>query len=51
MGIAECSFTKEEIVSQFTEQGIKIPDVFMTELDNETWRFKLKRYDEYLNRK
>lgn len=51
MGISECNFTKEEIVSQFTEQGIKIPDVFMVELDNEIWRFKLKRYDDYLNRK
>ncbi len=51
LGISEGVFTKEEILSQFTEQGIKIPDVFLTELDNEIHRLKVKRWDEYLNRK
>ncbi len=51
MGIAECNFTKQEIIGQFTDLGIKIPDVFMKELDNEIYRFKIKRYDLYLNKK
>lgn len=51
MGIAECNFTKDEILIQFEENGIKIPDVFMKELDNEIERFKIKRYEEYLKNK
>ena len=48
-GIANCDFTKEEIISEFENKGIKIPDVFMKELDNEIWRFKLLKYENYLN--
>jgi hypothetical protein len=51
MGIAECNFTKDEIVSEFTDKGIKIPDVFMKEFDNEILRFKIKRYEEYQSNK
>jgi hypothetical protein len=35
MGIAENNFTKEEILLQFIENDIKIPDVFIKELDLE----------------
>lgn len=49
MGISECDFTKEEILLEFTNHGIKIPEVFMREFDNEILRLKLKKYDDYLN--
>ncbi len=33
-GISECLFTKDEILNQFKENNITIPDVFMKEFDN-----------------
>lgn len=51
LGISECNFTKEEIIKEFEEYGIKIPDVFLKEFDNEIWRLKLKRYDDYFKNK
>lgn len=51
LGISECDFTKEEILSQFEENNIKIPDVLITELDNEILNCKIKRYESYLNNK
>ena len=47
-GICECSFTKEEILGQFKENGIDIPESFLTEFDNVLWRKKVKRNEKYL---
>lgn len=48
-GIVDFTFTKQEILSQFEEKGIKIPFPFMKEFDNMVWRKKLKLYDEILS--
>jgi hypothetical protein len=50
MGISECSFTLEEIVKQFTDKGIKIPDSLMLDFENTVWRMKCKRNEEELKR-
>ena len=44
-------FTKEEILNQFKEHNIKIPEVFMIEFDNIIWKMKLKKYTDYLKNK
>ena len=46
-----CDFTKEEILQEFIDRNIIIPEVFLKEFDNEIWRFKLKKYDAYLSNK
>jgi hypothetical protein len=38
-GIAECNFTENEILDQFKENGIKIPDSLLQDFQN-TWRRK-----------
>lgn len=45
MGIAECNFTKEEILNEFTSRGIEIPESFIIELDKLVERYKVKRYE------
>lgn len=42
-GIAECNFTKEEILSEF--KNIEIPEVFLKELDDFIYKERLKRYE------
>jgi len=44
-GIIECSFTKDEILEQFYEKGIKIPEPFLLDFDNTVLRKKIKRND------
>lgn len=48
-GIVEWTFTREEILSQFTEKGIVIPDSFLREFDNMLERKRQRRNDTYLN--
>ena len=43
-GIVEWSFTREEILSQFTDIGIVIPESFIIEFDNLFEKRKVKRY-------
>jgi hypothetical protein len=45
MGIAECSFTKEEILDEFKLLGIDIPKCFMEEFDNRIQKMKRIRYE------
>ena len=47
-GICEWCFTEEEILSQFTENGIKIPESFLLDFRNTLERKKLKRNKKYL---
>jgi len=44
-GIVECSFTKDEVLEQFYEKGIKIPESFLLDFDNTILRKKVKRND------
>lgn len=46
-GIADCDFTRNEIIEEFSNNNIKIPDVFLTELDNEIFKFKQLKYNNY----
>jgi hypothetical protein len=47
-GIVDWTFTKEEIIEQFTRVGIKVPDSLMKDFDNRVWKLKMKRNDGYM---
>ena len=47
-GIAECSFTKEEIIQEFTDRNLVIPKGLMKSFDDSIQKEKQKRYDRYL---
>jgi hypothetical protein len=49
-GVVECSFTKEEILKQFEEKNIKIPEPFLIDFDNTILRKKIKRNDLEIQR-
>lgn len=49
-GICEGSFTKDEILGQFCEKGIKIPEPFLLDFDNTLLRKKIKRNDIEIDR-
>lgn len=49
-GIVECSFTKEEILNEFSKNGIKIPEPFLLDFENTIIRKKNKRNLLELNR-
>jgi hypothetical protein len=48
-GIAECNFTKEEILKTFEDAKIKIPEKFLIEFDNRIKFTKQRRLEKYLN--
>ena len=47
-GIVEWSFTREEILSQFEENGILIPDSFLKDFDNRLEKKQMIRNLKYL---
>jgi|TARA_R110000851_G_scaffold112921_3_gene237301 hypothetical protein len=47
-GIAECSFTKEEIIKEFKDRDLVIPKGLMKSFDDSIQKEKQKRYDRYL---
>lgn len=47
-GICEWCFTEEEILSQFTKNGIKIPDSFLLDFRNTLEKKKIKRNQKIL---
>lgn len=47
-GIVDWSFTKEEILDQFKENGIEIPEQFLKDFDNVLEKKKIKRNLKYL---
>ena len=49
-GIVECNFTKEEILEQFYEKGIKIPEPFLKDFENTIHKKKVKKYDSEIER-
>lgn len=44
-GIADWTFTKEEILEEFNQRNIEIPEQFMKEFEDFIWKKKLKRYN------
>ena len=46
----EQRFTKEEILEQFYEKGIKIPEPFLLDFDNTLLRKKIKRNEIEIDR-
>jgi len=44
-GISEWSFTKEEILKEFENKGIKIPNSFLIDFENQINKAKQKRYN------
>lgn len=40
LGISDGLFTKQEIIDEFTNKGITVPDVFMKEFDNKIYSLK-----------
>ena len=47
-GIVDWCFTKEEILKEFTDRGIKIPESFLKDFENAITRKKVKRNLKYL---
>lgn len=44
-GIAECSFTKSEILETFERKGIKIPEPLMIDFENRIYKRRLEYYN------
>ncbi len=47
-GIAEWSFTRDEILGIFEDRGIKIPESFLKDFDNRLDKKKRIRNEKYL---
>ena len=50
-GISECLFTLDEIVQQFTDRNIVIPEPLLKDLENTIHRKKKKYFEEYFKQK
>ena len=48
-GIVDWSFTKEEILQEFIDKGVEIPEPLMIEWDKLITKLKIIRNDNYLN--
>lgn len=48
-GIVDWSFTREEILKQFEDNGIVIPESFISDFKNTLFRKKQKRNGQWLN--
>jgi len=49
-GISECCFSKEEIIKQFEDKNIKIPESFLLDFENTILKCKIKRNDLEIER-
>lgn len=49
-GITEKSFTKKEVLSQFTDNGIEIPESFLKDFDNVLEKKRIKRIEKEIER-
>ena len=45
IGIAEWSFTKDEILKEFSDKNIIIPDAFLLDFENRIKKYRLKIYE------
>lgn len=50
-GIVDWTFTKEEILEEFTNKSIIIPEPLMIEWDNLILKLKIIRNDNYMKNK
>jgi hypothetical protein len=48
-GIVECSFSKEEIMNEFSLREIEIPAPLLKEFDDFIWKKKLIKFEKELN--
>lgn len=46
-GIGDGTFTKYEILQEFENRNIKIPESFMIEFNNAIWKERMKNYELY----
>jgi hypothetical protein len=46
-GVADCTFTKEEILNQFTAYNIDIPEPLLEDFNNRVNVLKIKRNEQY----
>lgn len=49
-GVCESNFTKDEILNQFSDRNIKIPEPFLLDFENTLLRKKIKRNEKELER-
>lgn len=49
-GITDWTFTREDILKEFSDRNIKIPDSFLKDFDNTIERKRLKRNLKYLEK-
>jgi hypothetical protein len=47
-GISECLFTLDEIIEQFTNENIVIPESLLNDLKNTIKRKKMNKYKEFI---
>ena len=48
-GIVDWSFTKEEILNEFSSKNITIPNSLLIDFENKILKLKVKRNEEFLN--
>lgn len=46
-GIGDGTFTKYEVLQEFENRNIKIPESFMIEFNNAIWKERMKNYELY----
>lgn len=47
-GIADCSFTREEILNEFSSKGIVLPDSFLADFNNKIRKKKINICEDYI---
>lgn len=46
-GITEGSFTKYEILEEFTKNGIVIPESLLTDFNNRLWKKRINYHEQF----
>ncbi len=46
-GIAEGVFTKYEILDEFTQRGITIPEPLLNDFNNRLWKKRIKYHERF----
>ena len=50
-GISECLFTIDEIIQEFTDKNIRIPESLLKDFENTIYRKKKKKFEDYFKEK